>query len=295
MIVFLRKKGDSLGPYLRNWAPELAPRIRAFNYDEWREWREPPPGTYVFADTEIFDERQRAAAIELRRRLESADSPTRVLNDPSLVPSRYELLRMLHELGINTHRAYRLSEAHRARFPVFLRRERRHSGSLTRVLRSRRELMRALVWAYRRGVPMHDLLVVEYCDTADADGNYHKYGAFFVDGRVLPRGLVFRREWMVKASRRPVPERQHLEMHREYVETNPHESWIRMVFSNARIDYGRVDYSLQNGRPRVWEINTNPTPFEEAAVLPVLQPQARLFAEAFQDALEAMDLASAKE
>ena len=178
MIVYLVKKGDSLGPFLREWAPELAERLRVFKYDELREWRTLPSATYVFTDVWTLDDRQREWAIELWGRLKSAEAPTRLLNDPSVVPARYELLRKFHELGINTHRAYRLSEAHRARFPVFLRRDRRHHGSLTRVLWSRSELMRALVWAYRRGEPMRDLIVVEFCDIADADGYYHKYGAY---------------------------------------------------------------------------------------------------------------------
>ena len=100
---------------------------------------------------------------------------------------------------------------------------------------------------------------------------------------------------MVKASHRPEPEPRHLELHREFLETNPHESWIRTIFSDAGIDYGRIDYSLQDGRPRVWEINTNPTPFDEAPERPVFQPLARAFADKFQDALEAMDVGSAKE
>jgi hypothetical protein len=163
------------------------------------------------------------------------------------------------------------------------------------LLWSRRELARAVYWATRRkGWPRNDLLVVEFFDTADADGHYNKYGAYFVDGRVLPRGVVFRREWMVKASRRPVPERRHLELHREFVETNPHESWIRMIFSAAGIDYGRVDYSLQNGRPRVWEINTNPTPFDADPLHAVLRPHAELFADRFRVALEATDIGLAK-
>ena len=289
MIIYLRKKGDSLGPYLRDWGAAVAPNLRAFNFDELRRWREFPSATYIFAAIETLDDAQRSWAVELWRRLESGDVPVRMLNDPRVVPYRYELLRRLHEMGVNAHRAYRLGEAHHARFPVFLRRERRHSGSLTRLLRSRGELMRALVWAYRRGVPMRDLLVVEFCDTADSDGYYHKYGAFFVNGRVLPRGLVFRPEWMVKASDRPVPEPRHLELHREYIETNPDEPWIQEIFSAAGIDYGRIDYSVHNGRPCVWEINTNPTPFDSDPTFPVLRPHAQLFADAFRDALEAID------
>ena len=290
VIVYLRRKRDYLDRYVKEWAPALAPRLRTFSYDELREWPKLPSATYVFTEIWHLNAQGRARAIELWRRLASADTTTRLLNDPSLVPGRYELLRRLHDLGVNTHRAYWLYEAHRARFPVFLRSERNHSGALTRLLWSRPELMGAVVWAYRRGVPMRDLIVVEFCDVADADGNYNKYGAYFVDGRVVPRGLTFRPEWMVKPSAAPMLEPRYLELHRQYVETNPHESWVRMVFSAAQIDYGRIDYSLQDGCPRAWEINTNPAPLGPGPVPPVLRPHVQLFAEALQEAFEAIDI-----
>jgi hypothetical protein len=31
------------------------------------------------------------------------------------------------------------------------------------------------------------------------------------------------------------------------------------MFDLARIEYGRIDYGMLNGRPQLWEINTNPT------------------------------------
>ena len=287
----LNRKGNSLGPYLRDWGTSVAPRIRVFNYDQLRTWREFPSATYIFTGVAGLTGARRAWAIELWKHLASAGKPVRLLNDPSVVLGRYELLRKLRDMGVNTHQAYRLREAHRARFPVFLRRERKHTGTLTRLIRSRPELMRAVVWAYRRGVPMNDLLVVEFCDTADADGNYHKYSAFFVDGRVVPRNLIFRPGWMVKEvpyPATPVPE--HVARGREYLETNPHESWIREIFSVARIDYGRIDYGMREGSPAIWEINTDPTPMSPAHPQPAyMQHQNELFTQAFDTALEALD------
>jgi hypothetical protein len=45
---------------------------------------------------------------------------------------------------------------------------------------------------------------------------------------------------------------------REFVETNPHEAWVREVFRVAGVEYGRIDYAILDGRPQAWEINTNP-------------------------------------
>ncbi len=49
-----------------------------------------------------------------------------------------------------------------------------------------------------------------------------------------------------------------LEKERRYMETNPHERELRAIFRRARIDYGRIDYSMLGDRLQVWEINTNP-------------------------------------
>jgi hypothetical protein len=291
VIVHLHKKGDPLGPYLRGLGASIAPRLRSITYKELRSWDTFPSATYLFTEVAGLNESQMALATRVWDRLSQGPTPVRLLNDPRRVLGRYELLRVLHDRGLNSHRAYRLREAHRARFPVFLRRERRHYG-VTRLLWSRSELARAVLWATRRkGWPRDDLLVVEFVDTAGADGLYNKYGAFYVCGRVLPRHLVFRPGWMVKAEPPPPPVPQHVDLWREYLEANPHESWIREAFEAAHIDYGRIDYSMHGDRPTVWEINTNPMPIApEPPTPPHLEPLVRRFAEAFDEALEAIDI-----
>ena len=229
VIVYLRKKGDSLGPYLRDWDKSVGDRLQVFEFDELKSWDSFPSATYIFTDVETLDEAQRAWAIELWTRLESADGPIRLLNDPRRMLGRYEFLRLLHERGVNKHRAYRLNEAHRARFPVFLRRERRHWG-VTRVLRSRTELVKAVVWALRKGWPVNDLLVVEFVDTVDDDGRYHKYGAYYIDGRVIPRSLLFATTgWSSPGSarlRRSEAARGRDELHRDEPARVPHQGRV---------------------------------------------------------------------
>ncbi len=44
----------------------------------------------------------------------------------------------------------------------------------------------------------------------------------------------------------------------DYVRSNPHAEELREIFELARIDYGRIDYSVVDGCIQVWEINTNP-------------------------------------
>jgi hypothetical protein len=74
-----------------------------------------------------------------------------------------------------------------------------------------------------------------------------------------------------------------------YLEANPHERQLRAIFAAARIDYGRIDYGVENGAVRVWEINTNPmiTTPADAKIASRLRVQAR-FAPKFDRALKAL-------
>jgi hypothetical protein len=53
-------------------------------------------------------------------------------------------------------------------------------------------------------------------------------------------------------------EPEHLKRERAYLEENPHAEALRRVFALARVDYGRIDYSLRSDGIEVWEINTHP-------------------------------------
>jgi hypothetical protein len=203
---------------------------------------------------------------------------------------RYELLRKLHAEGINDHGAFRLREAGRARYPVFLRRARLQDSIVSPLIRSQGELLHAVRAASRRGHPLHDLIVVEFCDTGDEDGVYGKYGACLVGDRVVPKMIDFDTQWVVKSPGLDEPTEAHLQAEVEYLETNPHAEWIRDVFRLAKTDFGRIDYSIQDGVPRVWEINTNPD-----LVFPPRQAPSRarikgMFDEMFFAALREIDL-----
>ena len=63
---------------------------------------------------------------------------------------------------------------------------------------------------------------------------------------------------MQKAEASDVDE-EHWHENLAYIESNPHEAWLRETFARAGIDYGRIDYGLLGDRPQVWEINLNPT------------------------------------
>lgn len=253
-------------------------------YRHLRAPRQATPGAYIFADLELLSLGDLQKAVILWESLANAGCRIRLLNHPASSMRRYELLRALHERGINRFNVYRLTEARwPERYPVFLRREDDHGGPISPLLQTRRELEEALHVLDRSGQVRDGVLVVEFCDTADAGGIYRKYGAFVVGDRVFPKSLQFSRHWVQKGS--DLHDAELLREERAYVEGNPHEAPLREVFQLARIQYGRMDYALLDGRIQVWEINTNPTitthgPRRIGARAPVYEHVAKTMASA---------------
>jgi hypothetical protein len=172
---------------------------------------------------------------------------------------RLALLRTLHAAGLSRIQAVRATEPMDSlHFPVFLREETGHSGNLTPLLHSPREVHRALRRLMLRGFRRRELLAVEFCDTGNTRGGYRKYSAYIVGERVIPRCLEFGSDWMVKHD--PLAyDADRIDEEHEYVSSNPHDAPLREIFSLARVQYGRIDYALLDGRLQVWEINLNPT------------------------------------
>ena len=215
-------------------------------------------GAYIFTDLDRLCPSERELAAAIWRQLSRQKPGVRLLNDPARALGRYELMCELAGMGENQYRARRLTDSlEDLRYPVFIRCEREHSGSLTPLLHNATELRRERLWMRIRAYRVQDLLVVEFCDTSDADGFFRKYSAFVVGDEVLPRHLFISRNWHVKQ-----PDRVDPETAREvefYIQGNPHAGQIRRIFRRAGIDYGRIDYSMAGDKLQVWEINTNPT------------------------------------
>ncbi len=257
MIYYLvtRANRNTINRFRQSWGRELADRITPFPYEDVFKTRRLPAGAYVFSDLERLApaEAERAAAVWQAL----ADAGTTPLNHPLRSMRRYELLRTLHERGINAFDVYRATEARTpARFPVFVRGENDHDGSGTPLLESPAALADAIARLEARGVSRERLLIEEFCDTADAAGWYRKYSVFAFRGRVVPRHVFFSRAWMLKTPE--VVGQDLVDEEHAYVRANPDEAQLREIFALARIDYGRIDYAFLNGRIQVWEINTNP-------------------------------------
>jgi len=241
--------------YLDSWGRELAGSITPLTYDDVFHCRTLRTGTYIFSDVERLQPTDAERAARVRAALSTAGH--RVLNHPLRSMRRYELLRTLHREGLNQFDVYRVRDNERPRrFPVFLRIENDHGGSLTDLLPTPAALDDALRELRQRGQRNEDLLITEFCDTADHQGVHRKYSAFMIAGRIVPGHIFYAREWLVKFPVLLEPEM--LAEEQRYVETNPHEEQLRAIFRLARVDYGRIDYAMRDGTPQVWELNTNP-------------------------------------
>lgn len=245
--------------------------------------------TYIFSDLDRLGFWELELAAKLYRRLR--DLGSRVLNDPALVCQRYSLLRTLRERGINTFDVWRVENPVRSlRFPVFLRTESAHRGSISDLLADVDEVEAAIRDATREGYPLRDLILVEYCAEPIREGIYRKGAIYRVGDRMVPCLNVHESRWQAKGGEMGVAGQELYDDEWEMVVGNRHSARLRPAFEVARIDYGRADFGMVGGRPEVYEINTNPMigtvdhhPF------PIRVEAARIAFERLLEAFEAID------
>jgi hypothetical protein len=250
-----RAHAYTIGVLLRFYPTTLSPTLRILPYEDLFRAALLPRGSFVFTDFDRLAPTTLDRAAALYRHLGQS---VPVFNDPQRCPMRFELLRLLHERGVNDFTVYRLNDAARVqRYPVFVRHERGHHKPLTPLLASAAELDRALKSMAARHDP-DDLMIVEFCNRLAADGRYRKYGAFRVGDTLYAQHCFMRESWYVKTPRYDGPAADWIE-HETYVRDNPHAGRLREIFDLAQIEYGRVDYGVVDGRVQVYEINTNPT------------------------------------
>jgi hypothetical protein len=237
-------------------ARAIQPAIRIIPYDELGSIRAFGPGVFVFTDFERISAHDRASLAGCFERLR-AEGCT-VLNHPLRTLDRFPLLRLLHERGINRFNVHRLDEWERiTRWPVFIRHEHRHRGPMTRLLRDRDALHKAMAFA-RTQFPERDLMIVEFGNARFEDGRYRKYSAFRMGELIYASECLVSEDWRLKLTHGASSDEDSSENLR-FVEANPHRDQLAPIFELAGADYGRADYCVVEGRVQLFEINTNPT------------------------------------
>ena len=237
---------------------DVADQIRVVDYDHVAREAQLAPGTWVLTALDQLSVGMQEFVRTMHTQM-AGEAGLRFLNHPTRTLQRFDLLSTMARIGRNDFRAVRATgDIASLRFPVFLRSEWDHGGNVSPLLESAGDVHTAIARATMQGHRLRDLLVVEFCSTADAEGRYRKYGAYIVGDRILPRHMSVTPQWMVKHAG-SVFTRETILEESAYVLDNPHETDLREIFALAGVEYGRIDYALKDGRIQVWEINLTPT------------------------------------
>ncbi|MBZ9995749.1 hypothetical protein [Mesorhizobium sp. BH1-1-4] len=254
-----RQHAYTMGVLLGYYDHGLGEQVRIIPYEHVARLGPVALGTFIFTDFERLSAAQSQAAISLHGRIRSVNPDLLLLNDPAIVPGRFDLLKRLKAAGLNHFDVHRLEERKAIRrFPVFVRWESQHELPLTGLVDSAEALDRAIAGLPARIRRDPDLMIVEYDAAPSADGRFRKYSAYKVGPTVYPQHCFINESWYIKFPSTRFSEADRAES-RAYVAENPHAEQIERVFALAGIDYGRIDYGIVDGQVQTFEINNNPT------------------------------------
>ncbi|MBK5946786.1 hypothetical protein CCR83_10165 [Rhodobacter veldkampii DSM 11550] len=218
-----------------------------------------PAGTLIFTDFEFLDGFGMMAAAAMADAALRRDPQTRVLNHPADAAERYALLRRLHRAGLNPVEVTRLDGGDRpTRYPVFLRLEDGCLGAETGLLHTAEDFDAALAHLRATQRPLKRRIAVSFEASADAEGGFRKYGAFRIGDAIIPQHILRSPDWVVKSSK-GVSSAAFAAEELAFVRDNPHHEFLRQATDIGDLQFGRIDYTLRDGVPVIFEVNPNPT------------------------------------
>lgn len=220
--------------------------------------RKLPQATYIFTDFCRLNACQLELAANTYARLKEAGM--RVLNDPARVAHRLTLLRRLRAADINSFNAWPAEDSAEVdRFPVFVRTQAAHRGNLTDLIHTPAELEQTLEALITKGYPRRDLMLSQYCAEPFEGDIYRKMSVYRIGGRYVTAPTVHERSWTAKVGEPGVASQDAYDRDLVRIRDNEYAEAAAAAFKIAEIDYGRADFSIVDGRPEFYEINTNPT------------------------------------
>jgi hypothetical protein len=234
-----------------------APAISLWSYDRLIRSRRVEAATYVFTD---FD-RLSAFDLELASRLylQLKGAGMKVVNNPAKVKTRYALLRALHRAGLNDFNVHPAGELPaEMRFPVYIRRPHGHGEPSSGLLHGREEVEKAIAAEVEAGVPVGNLMVIEYAGEPVRPGLYRKLAAFRIGAEIVPYLCGHDTSWLVKEGITGIAGEELYQDEARLMRENPYAEHLRRAFEIAEIEYGRADFGFYQGRIQIFEINTNP-------------------------------------
>lgn len=288
MIVYVAtpRNLSTLSEFIEDNPDRLVNCIRLVTYRKLFTSASLPKATYIFSDLERLTVPGLRRIAHIWKQLQAGDPDIRLVNNPLHVKRRYEMLRHLYARGINSFNVRRAADVvSGCRFPVFLRREADHAGPTSALIENEADLQAAIDALATHGAFRDDHIVTEFCGAPDDTGAYVKYGCFRVGDRIMPQNRLVGRQWCVKKF--DYFDETVIARDLAYVKSTDHNETVRTVFDIAAVEYGRVDYSIVNGRLEFYELNTNPhNSYREMDEIPESRDY---FTPLFIDALLAVD------
>ncbi|HEY9778306.1 MAG TPA: hypothetical protein V6C81_31375 [Planktothrix sp.] len=241
--------------YLMDWSDDLRVQIDIATYEGFAAGKMSiTAGTIIFGDIERLSH----AGIRMGAGLADAaqEKGRTVLNNPGLVMSKFELLKKLHQLGINDFAVYPVGIKPK-KWPVFVRSKHDHGGQPP-LLHNADELDAEYDRLAALGVDLDNMMITEYIDVKEK-GYHRSYSFMRIGDTYIPRHAHSSDKWIVRGS--PVElaeERDRHELDFEEHLHHDHLPLLKPIYDMANIQYGRIDYGFADGKLQVFEINTHP-------------------------------------
>jgi hypothetical protein len=260
-VYYLCKQAHSytMGAFLGDYPNTVADDVRIVPYERLPSSGRFRPGAFIFSDLERLGPAELSMAQRFYDAIGEQNPGLPRLNDPRSVLPRFEMLRALHEAGLNSFNVHRVPDRYQIEhFPVFIRWGNNNQGMpLTRLIPHANVLEHALVRIAPEIRSHPDLMIVEFGNAPGQDGRYRRYSAYRVGDHIYGQHCRASKDWFSKFAGQDWGEAERAESTR-YMAENPHADRLKAYFDVGGVRYGRIDYYTANDRIEVLELTTNP-------------------------------------
>jgi hypothetical protein len=261
-----KENAGSIGSLLED--AQLCDRVETVSYADAFAGHSIAAGAVVFADIPRLSGPALVRSHRIWQAILEGGKRHRPFNHPVRALRRFALLRRLHAEGLNSFDIWRGDERRAPmRFPLIVRSINDRDGPYGGPIHHRRQLDAAIESWIDRGRDPEHLLIIEFCNTKDADGLYRRYTAYVVGEQIFHWRMYCSRNWIVREQGldelKPDFDVDALmaEEH-AFAAGTQHVEKLRRIAAIAQLGVGRIDYGFENGRLVVWEINWSPLAHE---------------------------------
>lgn len=264
-------------------------RIFILSYREFLSLVQLPRATYLFLDIERLTPEQMTAVTKRIAHLEQAMPDIRLLNRPDRIVDRMTVMRRLFDAGINGFRVLPVTAPPAdLRYPVFLRSMQDHEGPRSELIGDPDHLARAVA-----DLPTPEgFAITEYIDARNAEGLHEKRSYMRIGDKLFPAARDVSRNWVCKGEYSNPDGVAQPDVELAFLTGTEDREALERAFDVTGIEYGRADYAVVDGRPQLFEINTNPWVEPPEGVPDWAQRSARTIVSGWLDGIRKLDAES---